>query len=179
MDIEIAIVILTGVLVFVTGYYAWQTKRTVDELRRARGVAILPRLTVSAEFPGPKFMWVVLLNGGIGPALDVDLRISYKPIGFVAPWKAPVMMAGERRRLIPPDSFRNPSELGPDAEVRVIGTYNDAMGDCQQVDEAFSPKEVWDSRVEANAAREVDLMKDLKDELEGIRKALEALSRDR
>ena len=33
---EWAIVVLTGVLVLVSGYYAWQNKRMVDELRRQR-----------------------------------------------------------------------------------------------------------------------------------------------
>ena len=36
--------ILTGVLVLVTGYYAWQTQEMVREMRRARKLQVMPKM---------------------------------------------------------------------------------------------------------------------------------------
>ena len=168
-----ALIGLTTVLVLATIYYAWQTRRTVAELREARGVAILPRVTVSAAFPGPKFMWVVLSNNGIGPALRVDMSISYEPDGTEVRWKAPLMVAGERHRLRPPDSLRDPSAMDANARIILRGTYQDAIGESHSIDEVFSPKEHWDALVESNTAPDRDMLKEVKDELEKIRKIME------
>jgi hypothetical protein len=48
--------LLTAALVIVTIYYAWQTRQTVAELRRARSASVLPRMAVSIR----------TLAGGVG-----------------------------------------------------------------------------------------------------------------
>ncbi len=64
--------ILTGVLVLITAYYAWQTRQTVDELKRARGVAVLPKLAISIRTLSAGIGWIRITNVGPGPALDIS-----------------------------------------------------------------------------------------------------------
>jgi Mg2+ and Co2+ transporter CorA len=62
------------------------------------------------------------------------------------------------------------------AQIVLRGTYQDAIGDSHDIDEAFSPKRHWDTLVEANTAHDFDVLKEIKDELEQIRKALSQMS---
>jgi len=71
--------VLTGVLVLVTAYYAWQNQRMVGEMRRSRELSVLPKLAVDLRLQGPTFAQVQVLNVGPGPALAVDLRIAFEP----------------------------------------------------------------------------------------------------
>ena len=63
---NLAIAILTGVLVAVTGYYAWQTQQTVKVMREQQKALLRPVLTIRID----QGYWTVV-NVGLGPALNV------------------------------------------------------------------------------------------------------------
>ena len=65
---NIALVVVTMVLVVLTGAYAWQTKRMVEEQHQARLDSQLP--LVLATFEGKN---IHVRNGGGGPALNVEI----------------------------------------------------------------------------------------------------------
>lgn len=91
--------LLTLVLVVVTAYYAWQTQRTVQEMRRARSAAVLPRLAVSVKALGAGVGWPEVANIGPGPAIDAEVRLSFQPAGPQVLWRAHVVASGESRDL--------------------------------------------------------------------------------
>src|SRR5947209_8071758 len=66
-------VLLTAALILVTGYYAFQNRRMVGEMRRAREVAVMPKLAIEFAFFGPMNVNVAIKNIGPGVALDVDV----------------------------------------------------------------------------------------------------------
>src|SRR4051812_41364550 len=70
---------LTAVLVAITGYYAWQTYRMVEEMEKARAVAVLPRLALKWLGVGPTLSFIRVASVGPGPALDVDVEVIFVP----------------------------------------------------------------------------------------------------
>jgi hypothetical protein len=54
-----AIVVLTFVLVAVTVWYAWQTRRMVREMRDSRELSVLPHLALQFRFRTPTFAAIV------------------------------------------------------------------------------------------------------------------------
>lgn len=66
--------ISTIVLVTITAYYAWQTKRTVREIEKQTNLQQMPILKISKypEFKGT----FTFSNIGKGAALNIELRVS-------------------------------------------------------------------------------------------------------
>src|SRR5918995_1084347 len=101
MDSSDVIVALTVALVGVTGYYAWETHRMVDEMRKARAAQLLPKLVLTVKsLGGGNGLWRVQ-NVGPGPATDVDVQIAPAPGGPPRRWKEPVVVPGEGHDFIP------------------------------------------------------------------------------
>lgn len=93
---------LTGVLIIITGFYAWETHRIVNEMRASRKLTILPKLALDFHMVGPTYAIVQVKNEGQGAALDVafDLTFEGKSPDHTErrPWRANVMAPGERLR---------------------------------------------------------------------------------
>jgi uncharacterized membrane protein YfcA len=83
--------VLTAVLVLVTAYYAWQTRRTVIEMKRARATAVLPRVAVKVHTLAGGIGWIRVVNVGPGPALDLDATLTFQPDGWDTRWRAHVL----------------------------------------------------------------------------------------
>ncbi len=64
----------TIVLVIITGYYAWQTKKTVREIERQTNLQQMPILKILTH--GEWACSFMLKNIGKGAALNIELRIS-------------------------------------------------------------------------------------------------------
>jgi hypothetical protein len=142
--------ILTGVLVVVTGYYALQTRQTVNEMRRARGVAVLPRLVASLYAKGGGIGFVKVANVGPGPALDVKAVITFEPGGGRVEWRQRVVAPGESHILNPlPDGAGSEKQFELDrmterfTHLRLVGTYADALGARHDVDDQVEIREWW------------------------------------
>lgn len=66
---------LTAVLIVITAYYAWQTRRAVVEMQRARQLSVRPKLVIAIEMPDPTIGRIAIKNVGAGAALDVDVTL--------------------------------------------------------------------------------------------------------
>lgn len=73
-----AIAFLTLGLVVITGYYAWQNRQMVGEMRLAREASARPHLALCFEPLGPMNVIVGLVNLGPGAALSIDLTIVFR-----------------------------------------------------------------------------------------------------
>jgi len=104
-----ALAIINGVaivvLVLVTGYYAWQAKRTADEMRSARLLSLLPKLVLDIEMIGPTYGDVVVRNVGPGAAIDADLTLIFEGSEAAGreerEWLAHVIAPGEDHEFLP------------------------------------------------------------------------------
>jgi hypothetical protein len=153
--------VLTAVLVVITGFYAWQNYRMANEMRAARGVAVLPKLSISLGMVGPQYGFVYLTNVGPGAALDVDIGITFVPHDEDADphvielvWTTNVMAPGETHSFIPrkhPDGDNvgdgevcKIDELTAKyRDIRLMGTYRDALGTAHRADDTRKDLDAW------------------------------------
>jgi hypothetical protein len=75
------LVIVTIILVAVTGYYAYQTRNTVKEMKKGNEMQFLPSLVVTYYTPvdtagGIRKIRFLVHNVGKGTALDVRINLS-------------------------------------------------------------------------------------------------------
>ncbi len=74
------IAVLTLVLVAITGFYAWQNRRMVDEMRASRRQAVAPQFVLDLNLAGPQAVFLDVHNAGSGPALNgtYEIRLHLK-----------------------------------------------------------------------------------------------------
>ena len=147
---------LTVALVAITAYYAWQTRRTVVEMRKAREMQVSPMLVLTL---GPRVSGAVasgdylyIENVGPGIALEVDVEIDLEPPAPLK-WRlrASTLASGERRKVERADLVGGEEDRGLKREtlalsykrVRLIGTYRDVFGLLKHVDTARDLREGW------------------------------------
>jgi hypothetical protein len=172
-----ALSILTGLLALTTGYYAWQTKRmvdemratrdaqirSVDEMRRTREAEILPVLVPHTELIDPRQPQVHfgVKNVGKGPATSVDVIIRWTE--FVRfRLRCPVLEPHEVRwvktmdRDIHPDAF-NPATL-PEGERTLLLTGNcrDVTGTVHPVNATAPFFDLWEHNISDEMARAIE-----------------------
>lgn len=146
-----AIVVLTAALIAVTIYYAWQTGRTVGEMRRARQIAVLPKLAIEFHFIGPMNAALAIRNVGPGPALGVDVKLIYETVDSDQDpperrWRRNVMASGEQFEFFPPGGANASSIDALSATykaVRLVGTMEDATGSHHKVEESLGDLADW------------------------------------
>lgn len=145
---------LTAVLVLVTAYYAFQNRRMVQEMARSRAITVLPKLSLSWVMLGPVNPVPALTNVGPGPALDVDVVMTYVPVAgsSAAPisvrWESNLMVAGEHNEFLTPEggggSMMQTDELAERyVEVRLSGSCIDALGEVHQVRDVLTDIAAW------------------------------------
>lgn len=146
--------VLTAVLVLVTGYYAFQNRQMVREMAKTRAIAVLPKLSLSWEMLGPVNPVPAISNVGPGPALDVEVAITYVPIDgssedpIVVRWQSNLMVAGERNEFLTPEgaggSMMQTEELADRfLEVRLSGSCSDALGEVHRVEDVLNDIAAW------------------------------------
>jgi hypothetical protein len=160
-----ATAILTGVLVAVTAYYAWQNRQMVREMAASREVAILPKLVLDFAMLGPTVGAVKVSNVGPGPALDVDISISFEPVDvekhetIIRRWTTSVMASGESREFLPTkpggtaEALHMPELASTYAAVRLSGHLLDAVGRPHQAEDVIDDIATWRHLVSESLVR--------------------------
>jgi len=187
--------VLTGVLVLVTAYYAWQNQRMVGEMRRSRELSVLPKLAVDLRLQGPTFAQVQVLNVGPGPALAVDLRIAFEPSvdggeeREERPWEANVVVPGDGPVFDPPDAAVMDAFTAGYKQVRVTGSMQSATGEHYDVEEVLddlagrwerlqASEQVLDREPNERITRQLErLERPLDKGVDELRKARQAMER--
>jgi hypothetical protein len=154
-------VLLTAVLIGVTIYYAVQNARMVGEMRRAREIAVLPKLAVDLNFLGPLNAAVVVRSVGPGPALDIDVRLIYEPTDPNAdpserPWRRNLLASGEQLEFFSTGGANATNIDSLSATHKAIalkGSMRDATGTEHIVDERFDDLAEWRQVLEAASLR--------------------------
>ncbi|HEX5368493.1 MAG TPA: hypothetical protein VFY10_03680 [Dehalococcoidia bacterium] len=179
-------IIVAACLVFITLFYAVQTKRTVNEMREARAASVLPSVGLSIDLMGGGiFGHVCIHNVGTGPALDVDVEMTWLPGGSPYPWKIPVLAPGQRFKFTGPgDDGFNLKDLTKNFEfVELTGACRDSLGKTHSIINRLRIREIWttdvhldswwvlDTQVEEDSLKKLD---DMSSSLRKIASAVEA-----
>ncbi len=181
---NIILAVLTGVLVMVTVYYAYQTHLTVEEMKAGRSAQVFPHLIPTIKMYGGGGGVLRVTNAGPGPALAVDVRLVLEPGGKERPWKTPVVAPGEQHEFVPePDGPNGLMSLdaltAKYSTYRLHGTYKDALGTPHTVDESLDIREFWETTKAVEHLRPddhiADISKSLKTLAEEVRKWTEGI----
>jgi len=142
---------LTFVLVCATVYYAFQThaaveetRKTVNEMRAAREIQVMPKLVPTIEILSPNDLLPRVSNMGVGPAINVRIHFHLEPNGPDATYTAAFMSPGKGQSVFPKtdsgDRIMNVKELAPYDTFHIKGECWDALGTRHEVDERFELK---------------------------------------
>jgi len=177
------VVVLTAALVIVTGYYAWQNRQMVQEMRASRAIAVMPRLAITMTHIGPDIWFPTIVNVGPGAALEVDVEIALQPgAGDRRRWRTAVMVPGERHEFfIRGESGQGLEHMGQVVEryeeVTLTGACRDVLGNVTAIAERMELRE-WRTLIEEGGERLMpDYARDTSKFLERIAKAAEKLVR--
>jgi len=134
----------TIVLVCVTAYYAYQTKKTVEQMEKARRQQVLPVLKASLIFPGPAIIYLRIQNIGLGPAININATIKIEPGSHSHEWLAPILNKDEYRKfLLPLSSFEE--ILATYERIIITGSFGDIFGTKHQIIENLDVKKLLNS----------------------------------
>lgn len=141
-----AVPVLTAVLVWVTGWYAWQTQQMARELRAARGVQVVPKLVPSIKRIGGGHLLPRISNAGVGPALDIGVKLAFEPGGPSVQYVSKLLAAGRSQSFMIPSGKANdyvddPHSFAAFQRLRLTGAYRDALGVTVNVDEVVDLSE--------------------------------------
>jgi hypothetical protein len=172
--------ILTAVLVLVTGWYAWQTQQMVAEMRRARGIQVLPKLVPTLRHIGAGNAELRITNVGPGAVIAADVELRLEPGGPVRRWRHPVVVPGEFHDFAPeptPNGSFHLDQLTEKYETfRLLGTCRDALGATHQIQEEMNIREYWRLVQEADETAPTEWTRETHRRLEGVEKALKAIA---
>lgn len=179
-----AIVGLTAALVLVTLLYQRDTHRMADEIRKARGVQIMPRLVVTAKSLGAGNSFWRIASVGSGPAIDVDVQLTPEPGGAARRWTSAVVVPGEVHDFIPratqedtgSDLIQLDQSTARSTHLRLSGRCRDALGEVHQIDERFPIKEWWETLKASKNVVPHDWNEESARSLERIQKELHSIS---
>lgn len=197
MENETALVILTGALVLITGYYAWQNRQMVEEMRNARELSVTPKLALTMHLIGPTYPVTRLMNIGQGPAIDVETTLRFirrqgDPLEIQ--WQATFMAPGEIHDFLEPPDLRHieSSEQLVDecSEITLTGSMNSSLGTGIEVREttgdlrdwyemSSKSQHVWEDEPRRKIPTELEkLRKMVPDELKKLRQAVEGVRQE-
>lgn len=143
---EISTIILatsTAVLVIVTGYYAKQTKNTVDVLKRTAELSVRPHLKGTFQQIGPVAGDLKIQNVGNGPANRIELSywIDSKD-ETKRNWTKPLLMPNDSDEFFIPKNENQPAFDNVYFEdnqttIRITGKYFDILDNEYKIDDSI------------------------------------------
>ncbi len=107
------LVIVTTILVGVTGFYAWQTKKTVDSLEKSTRYQFLPFIKAYIGMVGPTHLEFIIKNVGKGPAKDVEIEFFVEALpNTIKRWNHQLLMPDDFQKfLIPKNELEVETEI--------------------------------------------------------------------
>jgi hypothetical protein len=176
----VALEILTGVLAAAALVYACFAGWTAWEMRETRRLSIRPKLALQVLPHGETTGHIALKTLGPGTAIEVDVTLTFEPLGESRPWRTDILGAGEQAEfMFPSPAVDEPPFDFADLErerVRVLlqGSARDVGWNKHTVWDEVDAS-AWSSTVERSRQLYVrSPMQRIGDELARIRNALES-----
>jgi len=172
----VVLAVLTGLLVLITAFYAWQTRKmvgemeatrvaqaaAVDEMRRTREASIRPVLVPHTELLDPRQPQVFfgIKNVGRGPAIAVDVVLRWVELMRFR-LRCPVLEPGEVRLVKVGTYGTDPDPINPETHeagertLRLTGRCEDVAGVVHAVDSRAPLFDQWENNISEELEREI------------------------
>jgi len=103
IDPQLLLAGATLLLVFVTAYYAYQTRRTVEMMKESTEAQFLPHLRLSLALPEGPILELVVTNVGKASAVGVEANFQIRELADSArQWTTPLLNAADSARFLIP-----------------------------------------------------------------------------
>jgi hypothetical protein len=128
------LVIVTGILAILTGFYAIQTKKTVAVLEKTARMEFLPKIKGHIHMVGPVNIDFRISNVGKGPAGDI--RVNFTVVGqntVSRTWTQPLMKPNEFQDFFIPINEENQTQSNVpffrnnETRIELNATYRDIL----------------------------------------------------
>lgn len=145
-NVDISTIVLAGstiVLVCVTGYYAKQTKNTVDVLKKTAELSIRPYLKGTFQQIGPVAGDLLIKNIGNGPANKIELSYWIDAYNETKrDWVKPLLMPNEGEEFFIMKNekehvFDNTYFENNQTTIRIVGKYFDILDNEYKIDDTI------------------------------------------
>jgi hypothetical protein len=180
------LVIVTAILAILTGFYAFQTKKTVDVLEKTARMEFLPKIKGHLHMIGPVHIDFRVSNVGKGPASNV--RVNFRVIGqqtVVREWTQPLMKPNEFQDFFVPINEENQTESNipffqnNQTTIELNATYRDILGTDHSSTEIIDVSEFVNQFVrtlsvynEEASSKTLRILERISQELQDIRRNL-------
>lgn len=131
-------------LVLVTGYYAWQVRRSVGVTEAARRADHSPRFGMQVVFAGPRWCGIRITNVGPGAAVHALLKVKFIPHPHISDdpvaktVRLGVVELGRRVEVRSPCTHTSLVDFCTSFQrVEIEGTAEDALGNVHEVKETL------------------------------------------
>jgi hypothetical protein len=129
------LVIVTGILAVITGFYAFQTWRTVKVMDKASRMEFLPKIKGHIHMVGPVHIDFRISNVGKGSASEVV--VSFTVVGqntISRTWTQPLMKPNEFQDFfIPISETEEKSDIpyfeNNETRIQISSSFEDILGD--------------------------------------------------
>jgi hypothetical protein len=153
--VETGLLVSSVVLVLVTGVLAWVTGALWLETKAARR----PRLVATLDVVGGMLGELRIVNAGTGAALNVDVSFSPEPSGTERRWRTAAVLsgAGVSFDLVSDDDQARAGLEGDKLDalvdafprIRVVGSYEGARGEEYDLDQTLDLAGEWSAAIAA------------------------------
>jgi len=129
----------TLLLVIVTAYYAVQTRKTVNEMKKATEAEFLPSLKIALGWIGPMNTQLVVTNVGKGAAIGIKARFGVREFkNSERSWIWPMLMPGEQETMqvpVGPEKYETSMDFfkGTQSTLDLQAEYSDILGKSYSV----------------------------------------------
>jgi len=128
------LVAVTSVLVVLTGFYAFQTKKTVDVLKKTAEMEFLPKIKGHVHMVGPVHLHIRVSNVGKGSA--IGLQVTFVVVGtntVKRNWTQPLFVPGDFQDFPIPKSESEEESSVPyfqenETKIEITSTFSDILG---------------------------------------------------
>lgn len=173
---QYSINILTALLLIVTGFYAWQTKKTVEEMENARKSQYTPSLKIeTTHFIIGGDLSVKITNIGIGTAKNIKGKLKLEPDGEEIDIIYPLLYPRDSFALMQPFMSVKYVANAKNYKLKLSASCEDILGTIHEVKDSFNLKDIENIKNDYQSRNKIvkelrDTNKELKN-LAGVIKA--------
>lgn len=172
--------ILTALLVFLTAYYAFQARKSVDEMVKARKSQFTPALKVeTTRFLLGADLSVKISNIGIGTAKNIKGKLKLEPDGEEIDIVYSLLYPRDSFALMTPfKSVKSLTESMQYRELELSVVCEDILGTTYEIKDVFSLDDMDKIKNDDHTKNKmIDELKNIRKEISDLKKVIQAKSR--
>lgn len=134
---------LTALLLIVTAYYAWQTKKTVEEMVNARKSQYTPSLKIETTvFFLDVDLSVKITNIGLGTAKNIKGKLKLEPNGEEIDIIYPLLYPRDSFAIMQPFKSVQYVANAKNYKLKLSANCEDILGTIYEINDSFDLKDI-------------------------------------